>query len=83
MTVNDVGKAEDANQIQYNEVRIDGQKSAYIPIMKQGGDTNTIAGGQRSSEPDRHLVDIPEQLMTNIVFDQSVYRQGCDRYRAA
>src|SRR5579862_2291885 len=43
VTVDDVGQAEDAHQIQYNIVRIDGQKSAYIPIMKQGGDTNTIA----------------------------------------
>ncbi|MGA1997060.1 MAG: efflux RND transporter permease subunit, partial [Bryobacteraceae bacterium] len=43
VTVADVGKAEDAAQIQYNIVRVDGQKSSYIPIMKQGGDTNTIA----------------------------------------
>jgi multidrug efflux pump subunit AcrB len=73
VTVNDVGKAEDANQIQYNEVRIDGQKSAYIPIMKQGGDTNTIAvvNGVRSLI--QHLYDIPQQLKTSIVFDQSVY----------
>ena len=42
VSVGDVGKAEDANQIQYNIVRVDGQKSSYIPIMKQGGDTNTI-----------------------------------------
>src|SRR6202020_749562 len=34
VTVNDVGKAEDAHQIQYNIVRVDGQRSAYIPIMK-------------------------------------------------
>ncbi len=40
--VGDVGKAEDANATQYNIVRVDGQKSVYIPIMKQGGDTNTI-----------------------------------------
>src|ERR1700724_721557 len=40
VTVNDVGKAEDSHQIQSNIVRIDGQRSAYIPIMKQGGDTN-------------------------------------------
>ena len=43
VTVNDVGKAEDSHQIQTNIVRIDGQKSVYIPVMKQGGDTNTIA----------------------------------------
>jgi hydrophobic/amphiphilic exporter-1 (mainly G- bacteria), HAE1 family len=42
VTISDVGKAEDANQLQYNIVRVNGQRSAYIPIMKQGGDTNTI-----------------------------------------
>ena len=42
VTVGDIGKAEDANQIQYNLVRVDGQRSVYLPIMKQGGDTNTI-----------------------------------------
>jgi len=73
VTVNDVGKAEDANQIQYNLVRIDGQRSCYIPIMKQGGDTNTIqvVNGVRSLI--HHLYDIPKQLATSIVFDQSVY----------
>src|SRR5246127_5169638 len=42
VSVDDLGKAEDANQIQYNVVRVDGQRSCYIPIMKQGGDTSTI-----------------------------------------
>ncbi len=73
VTVDDVGKAEDANQIQYNEVRIDGQKSAYIPIMKQGGDTNTIAVVNGVRELIKHLYDIPKQMKTGIVFDQSVY----------
>ncbi len=73
VTVNDVGKAEDANQIQYNEVRIDGQKSAYIPIMKQGGDTNTIAVVNGVRQLIKHLYDIPKQMVTSIVFDQSVY----------
>lgn len=73
VTVNDVGKAEDANQIQYNEVRIDGQKSAYIPIMKQGGDTNTIAVVDGVRKLIQHLYDIPPQLKTSLVFDQSVY----------
>ena len=40
--MSDVGEAKDSNAIQYNIVRVDGQTSAYIPIMKQGGDTNTI-----------------------------------------
>jgi len=73
VTINDVGKAEDANQIQYNEVRIDGQKSAYIPIMKQGGDTNTIAVVNGVRDLIKHLYDIPKQMVTSIVFDQSVY----------
>ncbi|HYB76796.1 MAG TPA: efflux RND transporter permease subunit [Candidatus Bathyarchaeia archaeon] len=73
VTVNDVGKAEDANQIQYNMVRIDGQRSCYIPIMKQGGDTNTIAVVDGVRKLIRHLYDIPKQMVTNVVFDQSVY----------
>ena len=41
--VADVGKAVDAQAIQTNVVRVDGQPSVYLPILKQGGDTNTIA----------------------------------------
>ncbi len=73
VTVNDVGRAEDANQIQYNEVRIDGQKSAYIPIMKQGGNSNTIAVVDGVRQLIKHLYDIPPQLKTSLVFDQSVF----------
>ncbi len=73
VTVNDVGKAEDANQIQYNIVRIDGQKSTYIPIMKQGGDTNTIEVVNGVRKLIKNLYDIPKQMVTSIVFDQSVY----------
>jgi HAE1 family hydrophobic/amphiphilic exporter-1 len=73
VTVNDVGKAEDAHGIQTNIVRIDGQHSAYIPIMKQGGDTNTIAVVDGVRELIKHLYDIPKQMVTSIVFDQSVY----------
>jgi HAE1 family hydrophobic/amphiphilic exporter-1 len=73
VTVNDVGKAEDGHQIQYNIVRIDGQKSAYIPVMKQGGDTNTIAVVEGVRQLIKHLYDIPQQMKTSIVFDQSVY----------
>ncbi|MGB8580267.1 MAG: efflux RND transporter permease subunit [Candidatus Sulfotelmatobacter sp.] len=73
VTVNDVGKAEDANQIQYNIVRIDGQKSVYIPIMKQGGNTNTIAVVDGVRELIKHLYDIPSQMKTSLVFDQSVF----------
>ncbi len=73
VTVNDVGKAEDSHQIQYNIVRVDGQRSAYIPIMKQGGDTNTIEVVNGVRKLIRHLYDIPRQMVTSLVFDQSVY----------
>ncbi|HEY3975223.1 MAG TPA: efflux RND transporter permease subunit [Candidatus Sulfotelmatobacter sp.] len=73
VTVNDVGKAEDSHGIQSNIVRIDGQKSAYIPIMKQGGDSNTIAVVDGVRALIKHLYDIPKQMVTSIVFDQSVY----------
>jgi len=73
VTVNDVGKAEDSHQIQYNVVRVDSQRSCYIPIMKQGGNTNTIdvVNGIRALV--RHLYDIPKQMVATVVFDQSVY----------
>ncbi|MGC2057965.1 MAG: efflux RND transporter permease subunit, partial [Candidatus Sulfotelmatobacter sp.] len=73
VTVNDIGKAEDAHGIQTNIVRIDGQRSAYIPIMKQGGDTNTIAVVDGVRQLIKHLYDIPQQMKTSVVFDQSVF----------
>jgi multidrug efflux pump subunit AcrB len=73
VTVGDVGEAKDASQLQYNIVRIDGQKSAYIPIMKQGGDTNTVQVVDDVRNLIGHLFDIPAPLKTAIVFDQSVF----------
>src|SRR5271157_6041895 len=71
--VADVGKAEDAGAIQTNVVRIDGQKSVYIPILKQGGGSNTIAIVNGVKKIIRHLVDVPETLKTSVVFDQSIF----------
>ncbi len=41
--VSDIGIAKDAYALQYNAVRVDGQRSVYLPVLKQGGDSNTIA----------------------------------------
>jgi HAE1 family hydrophobic/amphiphilic exporter-1 len=71
--VADVGKAQDAAQIQYNIVRVDGQPSVYLPVLKQGGDANTIAvvdGIRRGVE---NLLDVPKQLIASVVFDQSQF----------
>ena len=73
VSVGDVGEAKDASQLQYNIVRIDGQKSAYIPIMKSGGDSNTIQVVNDVRELVKRLFDLPKQLLTDIVFDQSVF----------
>src|ERR1700751_5101423 len=69
----DVGHAKDAAAIQTNIVRVDGQRSVYLPILKQGGNSNTIAivNGIKKSVGD--LVDIPKSLVTKVVFDQSVF----------
>ena len=71
--VMDVATVKDAAQIQTNEVRVDGQKSVYVPVLKQGGDTNTIAIVDGVREKLEHLLDIPSQLKTSVVFDQSVF----------
>ena len=71
--VADVGKAVDAGALQYNIVRIDGQRSVYVPIFKQGGGSNTITIVNGIKTAIKHLVDIPANLKTAVVFDQSVF----------
>jgi multidrug efflux pump subunit AcrB len=71
--VADVGKAVDAQAIQTNIVRVDGQPSVYLPILKQGGDTNTIAVVNGIRDALKQLVDVPKQLVTRVVFDQSIF----------
>ena len=73
VSINDIGKAEDANSIQYNVVRVDGQRSVYLPIMKQGGDTNTIAVVDGIRNAIQHLYNVPKELKSSVVFDQSAF----------
>src|SRR5271169_742521 len=71
--VADVGHAADAGAIQTKIVRIDGQHSVYIPVLKQGGDSNTIEIVDGVKGAVKHLVDIPAVLKTAVVFDQSIF----------
>jgi hydrophobic/amphiphilic exporter-1 (mainly G- bacteria), HAE1 family len=71
--VADVGKAMDSGTIQTNIVRIDGQQSVYIPVLKQGGNSNTITIVNGMKAAIKNLVDIPSQLKTAVVFDQSIF----------
>jgi HAE1 family hydrophobic/amphiphilic exporter-1 len=71
--VRDVGHASDAQQIQTNVVRVDGQRSVYLPILKQGGDTNTLAVVDGIQKAVHDLTDVPKQLVARVVFDQSLF----------
>src|SRR6202011_4477692 len=71
--VGDIGKAIDSGALQYNIVRIDGQRSVYVPIFKQGGNSNTITIVDGIKAGGKKLVDIPDALKTAVVFDQSVF----------
>ncbi|MGB6743013.1 MAG: efflux RND transporter permease subunit [Terracidiphilus sp.] len=71
--VGDIGKAVDSGALQYNIVRIDGQRSVYVPIFKQGGGSNTITIVDGIKAAIKHLVDVPPELKTAVVFDQSVF----------
>ncbi|HXI72019.1 MAG TPA: efflux RND transporter permease subunit, partial [Verrucomicrobiae bacterium] len=71
--VGDVGQVVDGSQIQYNVVRVDGQPSVYLPVLKQGGDANTIAVVDGIKAAVANLFDVPKQLVSKVVFDQSVF----------
>jgi len=71
--VADVGEAKDAAQIQNCVVRVDGQPSVYLPVLKQGGDANTIAVVDGIRTALDHLLDVPRELVAKVVFDQSVF----------
>jgi HAE1 family hydrophobic/amphiphilic exporter-1 len=71
--LSDVGNATDGSAMQYNIVRVDGQKSVYVAVQKQGGDTNTIAVVNGIKEAILTLRDIPAQLKAHVVFDQSIF----------
>jgi len=69
--MSDVGTLQDAHALQYNVVHVNGQRSVYLPVMKQGGDSNTIAVVDGVRKTVTHLVDVPPAMKTNVVFDQS------------
>jgi HAE1 family hydrophobic/amphiphilic exporter-1 len=71
--IGDVGNAVDGAALQYNIVRVNGQRSVYVPILKQGGNTNTIEVVDGIRKALKSLRDIPSQLNTHVVFDQSLF----------
>jgi len=73
LLVSDIGYAKDDSAIQTNIVRVDGQHSVYLPILKQGGGSNTIAVVNGVREDLKHLFDVPKSLVATVIFDQSVF----------
>ncbi len=71
--VRDIGTTKDGARYQRNVVRVDGQRSVYLPVLKQGGDTNTIAVVDGVRQIVGKLVDVPETLQSKVVFDQSEF----------
>jgi multidrug efflux pump subunit AcrB len=69
--MSDIGRLRDAHALQYNVVHVNGQRSVYLPVMKQGGDSNTIAVVDGVRKTVSHLVDVPPAMKTDVVFDQS------------
>ena len=69
--MSDIGQLKDAHALQYNVVHVNGQRSVYLPVMKQGGDSNTIAVVDGVRNTVGHLVDVPSSMKTDVVFDQS------------
>jgi multidrug efflux pump subunit AcrB len=57
----DIGQAKDSYSLQYNAV------------LKQGGDSNTIAVVNGVRDKLQHLFDVPKSLSSTVVFDQSAY----------
>ncbi|HEY1759838.1 MAG TPA: efflux RND transporter permease subunit [Bryobacteraceae bacterium] len=69
--MSDVGQLKDAHALQYNVVHVNGQRSVYLPVMKQGGDSNTIDVVDGVRKTVAHLVDVPPAMKASVVFDQS------------
>ena len=69
--VGDVATPQDSFGLQYNIVRVNGQRGVYLPIFKQGGDSNTIAIVNGVKDTLKTLVDVPSSLKTDVEFDQS------------
>jgi len=73
VVIGDVASVKDAASIQSNIVRIDGQRSVYLPVLKQGGDSNTIEVVEGIRRAVSDLIGVPRSLIAKVVFDQSVF----------
>ena len=64
-------------------MRVDGQRSVYVPVLKQGGDTNTIAVVDGIKSAIKTLFDVPKELVTQVVVRSIGVCEDGDRNAAA
>jgi len=83
--IRDVGYAKDDAALQYNIVRVNGQRSVYVPLLREPGE-NTIAVVDRIREGIRSEIpkmkareEIPETADVILVSDQSSYIRNAMR----
>jgi multidrug efflux pump subunit AcrB len=71
--ISDIGEVKDSYSMQYNVVRVDGQRSVYLPVLTQGGGANTIQVVDGIRDKLTKLFDVPSSLVSKVVFDQSQF----------
>ncbi len=77
--IKDIGKTKDDASLQYNIVRVNGNRSVYVPLLREPGE-NTIqvvdrirAGVADEIPKMKQRGDIPETVQVDLVSDQSTY----------
>ena len=81
--ISDIGEVKDAYSLQYNVVRVDGQRSVYLPVLKQGGGANTIQVVDGVRQKLGKLFDVPESLAEPRGFRSVAVRQDRDQHALA
>ena len=81
--ISDIGEVKDAYSMQYNVVRVDGQRSVYLPVLKQGGGANTIQVVDGVREKLTKLFDVPPSLVSRRGFRSVAIRKDRHRHAAA
>jgi len=74
--ISDVGRAVDGSYQQYNVVRVNGQKSVYAPILKQGRRHQHHRGRQRHQEGHRHAARYPRAAAHARGFRSIAFREA-------
>ena len=76
--MSDIGVLKDAHALQYNVVHVNGQRSVYLPVLKQGGNSNTITvvvrHAQRPAPPGRCAFGNADRRWSSISHDLSAPR---------